>query len=134
MATIFQTLPRLLAIGLCVGLFAAYTPAHAATHAENVAAFNQAYAQLLDNPNDVKLTLRYAELAVTIGDYESAIPPLERLLITNPDQPKLKLELGILYFLLGSKDAARGYLQDAKTTAKAGSDIPTRADKYLQRL
>lgn len=97
-------------------------------------AFDLAYEQLIANPSDLDLTVTYAELAVELGDYEAAIAPLERLLVHNPDVPKVKLELGILYYLLGSYDAAKTYLTDAKASAVNEPDIAAQADSYLAKL
>ncbi len=92
------------------------------------------YNQLLRDPTDVDLTLRYAELAVDVGDYEAAIPPLERLLITNPKSSKIRLELGILYYLLGSHDVARNYLTQVSQSGSAKPFMKQQADNYLSRI
>ncbi len=89
-----------------------------------------AYQQLLANPSDIALTLKYAKLCAAAGDYEAAIPPLERLLISKPDSPKLRLEIGILYYLLGSFDTAKTYLKDAKKDPT----LTAKADDYLSRM
>lgn len=107
---------------------------HAATPEELQRQFDDAYMELLSNPGDLDLTLKYAELAVDIGDYEAAIPPLERILMSNPDLPKIRLELGILYYLLGSNDLAKNYFKEAKQGAKAQPDIVKQADDYLLRM
>lgn len=96
--------------------------------------FDAAFEAMLNNPADVKLTTRYAEVAVAMGDYESAIPPLERLLMQNPDQLDVKLEVGVLYFLLNSHGMAKEYLGGVKSSGKATPDQLKRADEYLARM
>lgn len=118
---------------LFIGLFLA-TQAHAANSAANQAKLDALYNQLLQDPTNIELTLEYAELAVEMGDYEAAIPPLERLLITTPGASKIQLELGILYYLLGSHDVAKTYLNDAKKGGKAPESIIKQADEYLRKM
>lgn len=118
---------------LIIALFFA-AAAQANTYSDKKQQFDALYQQMLSNPADTDLTLKYAELAVDIGDYEAAIPPLERLLIGNPKSAKLQLELGILYYLLGSYDTAKTYLQEAKTGESAQPAIKQQADDYLRRM
>ena len=78
--------------------------------------------------------LRYAELAVQVGDLEGAISALERLLLIDGDQPKIKLELGVLYYRLGSYEAARGYLESARASARASPETKERASQFLAEV
>ena len=96
--------------------------------------FDALYMELLDNPLDEDKTLSYAELAVESGDYEAAIPPMERLLLLNPNVARLKLELGILYYLLGSHDVAKSYLVQVQQSMDADPSHKTQANSYLQRM
>lgn len=96
--------------------------------------FQKAFWAMLADPANTEKTIRYAELAVKIGDYEAAIPPLERLLMLNPKLPKVRLEIGVLYYLLNSKEVARGYLNDVKNDPQAAPDLVKRAEDYLARL
>lgn len=67
------------------------------------------YERLLKDPDNRPLTLRYAALAARLGDYEAAIPPLERLLLKEPDNSWLMLQLGTLYRALNSPGMAHYY-------------------------
>ena len=40
--------------------------------------FDQLYEQLLNEPDNIELTTRYADIAVRMKDYEAAIPALDR--------------------------------------------------------
>ena len=95
------------------------------------AAFKAAFEETLRKPNDPTVLMRYAELAVKIGDLEAAISALERLLLIDADQPRVNLELGVLYYRLGSYEAARGYLKSARTSAKATPELKARAEQVL---
>ena len=114
---------------LLVAAFYLIAPAHAISKQER---FDMLYQQMLRNPADVDLTLAYAKLAVEMNDYEAAIPPLERLLLTAPT-PRLKLEIGILYFLLDSHEVARDYFMQVKNS-NAPDTLKTQADDYLERM
>ena len=72
------------------------------------------------DPSNLDLSFRFAEQAVARGDYEAAIGALERMLFYNSNLPRVKLELGVLYFKLGSYDLAKGYFDDAIK----GGDVP----------
>ncbi len=134
-----KTLPTTFLLGaassiiLFIGLFLA-AGASAATITEKEAKFDTIYEQLLVDPANIDLTLEYAALAVDIGDYEAAIPPMERLLIQNPGAHKLKLELGVLYYLLGSYSMAKTYLGEVNSAADAPSPLKAQAQSYLIRM
>jgi hypothetical protein len=78
------------------------------------------FRQILANPADLDANFRFAEIATRIGDLEAAIGALERIIFYNPNLPRVRLELGILYFRLGSYAMARQYFE----TAIAGPDVP----------
>ncbi len=92
------------------------------------------YAQLLKDPTNRSLNLRYATLATRMGDYESAIPPLERLLLNSPDDAWLQLQLGQLYKALNSKPTAQYYLESVVSNPKAPAEMVKQAKQELQEL
>lgn len=85
-------------------------------------------------PDNVELAFRYAEVSVELGDYEAAIGTLERLLIFSPGLGAAQLELGVLYFRLGSFEAARAYLELARASNSATAEVQQRAEAYLAAL
>ncbi|MDB2415394.1 tetratricopeptide repeat protein [Rickettsiales bacterium] len=95
--------------------------------------FEKTFQQMLKDPANIDISLRYAKLASDMGDYESAIPALERILMFNPKLSQVKLELGILYYRLKSFDMAKAYLEGAKK-GDADKDIIDRANKYLDKI
>jgi len=102
-----------------------------ATLAAHTAAFAQAtgpavsndydalLAQMLKDPSNLDVSFRYAELATQRGDYEAAIGALERMLLYNANLPRVRIELGALYFRLGSYAMAKSYFE-----AAAAGNVP----------
>lgn len=95
------------------------------------AAYDAAFQRMLDNPSDLDITFAFAELAMRIGDFEGAISALERMLLINPELPRVRLELGVLYFRIGSYAIARSYLQEAMRAKDMPDDIRSRVEIYL---
>ena len=71
----------------------------------------QLFSSMLSDPANLDLAFEYAALSVQAGDLEGAISTLERMLIFSPGLPRLQLELGVLYYRLGSYDSAHSYFQ-----------------------
>jgi hypothetical protein len=94
-------------------------------------AFDAAFQETLRKPNDPPTLIRYADLAVKAGDLEAAVSALERLLLIEGDQPRVRLELGLLYFRLRSYEVARAYLEGARTSARATPEIRDRATQAI---
>jgi tetratricopeptide (TPR) repeat protein len=78
------------------------------------------FKRMLVKPNDLDAAFRYSQIETKLGDYEAAIGALERMLFYNPNLPRVKLELGVLYFKLRSYEMARSYF----TAAVAAKDTP----------
>lgn len=108
--------------------------AHAQDNAVTEDAFEAAFEDMLNDPADVEKTLRYAELAVELDNYEAAIPAYERILFFNPDLVDVMLELGVMYYNLESYDVARTYFERVKAHADAGDDNRAQAEDYLSRM
>lgn len=96
------------------------------------AEYDAAFKESLAKPADPQVLVKFADVAVRFGDIEGAISALERLLLIDGDQPEVKLELGVLYFRLGSNEAARTYLEEARASPQASPDTKAQADKYLK--
>ena len=76
-----------------------------------VAEFKSLFEEILRDPGNVELNLRYAALGVKLGDTEAAITALERLLVYAPASSNVRLQLGLLYLSIGADDMARSYLE-----------------------
>ncbi len=92
---------------------------------------NALFQELLQSPVDLDLLFEYAAVSVEMGDYEAAISSYERMLLLNPDLPRVKLELGALYYRLESFEAAQGYLEDAADDPDVPPQVQDRIDTYL---
>lgn len=85
------------------------------------------FARIQANPSDLDAAFKYAALSARLGDFEAAISTYERMLIAVPGTPRLQLELGALYYRLGSLEVAQGYFD----RVAARSDVP---DPVRQRI
>ena len=92
------------------------------------------FANVLKDPANVDVSFRYAEVATRIGDYEAAIGALERILFYNPNLPRVRLELGVLYFRLGSYEMSRSYFEAAISGADAPVEVRTRVAGFLSEI
>lgn len=92
------------------------------------------YEELLLNPADLDKSFAYVALAEEIGDYEAAIAPLERLLLTYPNASKMKLKLGEYYLKLGSNEAARAYFEEVAEDTGADLSDKEQAKEALAKL
>jgi tetratricopeptide (TPR) repeat protein len=90
--------------------------------------------QMLSRPNDLDLAFEYATLSSQVGDYEAAVSTLERMLIYAPKTPRLQLELGILYYKLGSYEVVRAYFVQALANPSVPPSVAAQVRLYLQQL
>ena len=59
---------------------------------------DQLFQQMYRDPANLDVTFAYADISARLGDYEAAVSALERMLLFNPNLPRVQLELGALYF------------------------------------
>ncbi len=88
------------------------------------------FQQMLRDPGNLDVAFAYADVSARLGDYEGAISTLERMLLFNPDLPRVQLELGTMYFRMGSYDIARSYFEKA-AAANPPPEVRARIDQYL---
>jgi hypothetical protein len=50
------------------------------------------FQQMLHDPGNLDAAFAYAEVSAQLGDYEAAVSALERMLLFNPDLPRVQLE------------------------------------------
>ena len=125
----------MLALGLLLAGAALYFPFAAGAQEASLEKQDQLralYAELLLTPSDLDKNFAYVALAEELQDYESAIVPLERLLLTYPNASKIKLKLGEYYTKLGSNAAARAYFEEVAEDAGADMADKEQAKTYLQ--
>jgi hypothetical protein len=105
-------------VAIAVGCFGSVAQSQAITELE--LRRQQLFQVMLTRPDDLDTAFEYAALSATAGDYEAAISTLERMLIFAPGLPRLQLELGVLYYRLGSYETSRSYFE----AAISGPDVP----------
>jgi tetratricopeptide (TPR) repeat protein len=98
------------------------------------AAYDAAFDATQSDPGNANKALAYAEAAIKYGDLEGAVGALERLLIINPDLPRIRLELGVLYYRLQSFALAHTYLERVLETKDLPGDVRAQAEKYLGEI
>ena len=96
--------------------------------------YDAAFQETLTKPADLDVLFRFAGLAAQTGDLEGAISALERMLLINPDLPRVRLELGVLYYRLGSYEVARTYLETALQSPALPADVRGKAQAYLAEI
>jgi hypothetical protein len=92
------------------------------------------FKRMLVKPNDLDATFRYSEIETKLGDYEAAIGALERMLFYNQNLPRVKLELGLLYFRLRSFEMARSYFNAAVASPDTPQDVRDEVAKFLAAI
>lgn len=88
------------------------------------------FQQMFRDPANLDVTFAYADVSARLGDYEAAVSALERMLLFNPDLPRVQLELGALYYRMGSYDLARDYF-DKAAAANPPPEVRARVEQYL---
>lgn len=96
--------------------------------------YEAAFAAMLADPGDLDKSFRFAGLAVRVGDLEGAVTALERMLLINANLPRVRLELGVLYFRLGSYEAARNYLATALEAPNMPPEVRERAERFMAQI
>jgi hypothetical protein len=113
-------------LGIAVGSARADGLDHAALEKQK----DQLFQQMLANPANLDVVFAYANVSAQLGDNEAAVSALEQMLLFNPNLPRVDLELGALYFRLGSFDVARTYFEKA-AASHPPPDVQKRIDEYL---
>ena len=130
----FDCADLLLAITLRSGPRATQAQTRVPVSAELQQQYDAAFQETLNKPADLDVLFRFAGLASQTGDLEGAISALERMLLINPDLPRVRLELGVLYYRLGSYEAARTYLETALKSPALPADVRGKAQEYLAEI
>ena len=106
-------------------------PAASLTDADKRVVADLLFKRLLLKPDDLDAGFRYAELETELGDYEAAIGALERILYYDPNLPRVKLQLGMLYFHLRSYEMARNCFDAVLNAPDVPPDIRTEVQTYV---
>ncbi len=94
---------------------------------------NALFEEMRRDPANLDLMFAYSAAALEAGDLEAAIATYERMLIFNPDLPRVQLELAVAYFRLGSYEVARFYFQRA-LAAEPPEEVRARVAPFLAEI
>ncbi|MDM8537343.1 surface lipoprotein assembly modifier [Desulfobacterales bacterium HSG17] len=96
--------------------------------------FQHSYIKLLEafdnNPGNTKLNFYLGRAAFEIGNYEMAVMSFERILITSPDEHRVKLEIARAFQRLGANDIARQYCTEV-LSAEPPEAVKKNIKKFL---
>tara|TARA_B100001939_G_scaffold114753_1_gene99230 strand:+ start:11463 stop:12827 length:1365 start_codon:yes stop_codon:yes gene_type:complete len=90
----------------------------------------EVFKQLFNDPTNLKLLFEYANLSILLGDLEGAIGVFEQMLIYDPKLPRIRLELGVLYFRLGAYALSENYLKSVGEYDPPAS-VMDKVEKFL---
>ena len=128
----WRVLLRSFGVIAILSVLAAAARADDADRATLKAQEDKLFQQMLANPANLDVAFAYADVAAKLGDNEAAISALERMLLFNPNLPRVDLELGALYFRLGSFDVAKTYFQKAAAAnPPPPEEVQSRINEYL---
>jgi tetratricopeptide (TPR) repeat protein len=96
--------------------------------------YDAAFQDMMRKPADLDVLFKFATVATQTGDLEGAISALERMLLINSNLPRVRLELGVLYYRLGSYEIARTYLEGALKSQALPPDVRGRAEKFMAEV
>ncbi|QTN30087.1 hypothetical protein HZ993_09940 [Rhodoferax sp. AJA081-3] len=124
---------RLVPIALCLSTitapaFSQSTPLPTAQEVE------QAFQEVIGKAASIEARTKYASLLVRSGNFEGGIAALEGLLIA-PDAPaSIRVELGVLYFRLGSYAISETYLRAAIDDPRLDPPQKRQAESLLREV
>ena len=91
------------------------------------------YADVLANPDDIDINLAYAKVQIARGDVKGAAATYERILLIDPDLPRVRLLYAVILFRLDNLNEAERELiavreQEMPPTLRA------EIDHYLKKI
>lgn len=93
---------------------------------------DRAFRDVLANASSMEARSKYATLLVNSGNFEGGIAALEGLLLM-PDAPaRIRVELGVLYYRLGSYAISESYLRAAIEDPRLEPALKTQAESLLR--
>src|SRR5262245_33261368 len=96
--------------------------------------YNEAFQAMLAQPGNLEVAMSYAAAATKVGDYEGAVSTYEGILMADNNQPRVKMELGLLYYRLKSYEMARLYLEQALQSPSLTADLRKPAETLLAKM
>ena len=83
---------------------------------------NITYLEILENPNDLDLNLKYAKQQSELGNFKQTISTLERLNMVYPDNVEIKLYLLSVLVQIDSPEKAKTIIEDMKSRRDLDSE------------
>ena len=124
-----------------VSILAFFTPSLAGAQGVNQntpdqvrIAYDKAFETMFKDPANLEKTFSFAGLAIKAGDFEGAISSLERMLILDPNLPRVRYELGVLYFKLGSYDVAATYFEELLEDKNTPKVLVEKAAPFIEEI
>jgi hypothetical protein len=96
--------------------------------------YDQAFQEMLTQPGNPEVVIKYAKAATDAGDLEGAIAALEGLLLVDSDLPQVQLQLAGLYYRLKAYDVSRNYLETALKSPTLTPDVRQTAEQILAKM
>jgi len=93
----------------------------------------EVFKQLFKDPTNLSLLFKYANLSILVGDLEAAIGVFEQMLIYDSQLPRIRLELGVLYFRLGAYAMATNYLKSVKEF-NPPAEVEAKVNQFLEAI
>lgn len=115
------------ALGVSSGVHAQILDADSELRAKQAEQFQA----MFEEPENLELMFNYALTSIELKDFEAAISTLDRILIFNPNLPRVRLELAASYFRIGSYPVARHYFVDVIEDPDAPQVVKDRAQEFL---
>jgi hypothetical protein len=91
------------------------------------------YEDVLANPDDIDINFAYAQIQIGRGDVRSAGATLERILLVNPDLPRVRLLYAIVLYRLDNIDEAERELRAVRLLEMPPS-LRAELDRYLEQI
>jgi tetratricopeptide (TPR) repeat protein len=96
--------------------------------------YDEAFQEMMRQPANLDVLFKFALVANKTGDLEGAVSALERMLLIDNNLPRVRLELALLYFRLGSYEVARTYVEGALKAPNLPADVRSRAQELLAQI
>lgn len=91
------------------------------------------YGDVLANPDNVDINFAYAQIQIARGDVRSAAATLERILLINPDLPRVRLLYAIVLYRLDNLDEAERELREVRLLEMPAS-LRAELERYLEQI
>lgn len=92
------------------------------------------FDQLFERPDNLDVMFEYAAVSAQLEDFEAAIATLERMLTYNQSLPRVRLELGAMYFNIGSYRVAESYFNAVNADPSTPDPVREKVGAYLAEI